>query len=443
MELPSYASFSERHEAIHDQLLKVVASKPGDDLAWCAVPNISGMSRPHAGRRAFEQRPLPRAKRSQIMELDAALDPMESAGYRALGRCLSCAGSANQRRSQDPAFERLGWGRAALEPVRVGRLRLRRRLREASALGDEITELLAERDLEMPVKPRAIYRKLFQWARELAVAEALVARERPELVVVGATPSGSARPLLRFARKAGVPSVYVPHAPSSGLVHLEDLPVDYVALRGPREAEHFAGHGVDPAKLDVAGNPTLEPIEPVSVDAGRRPVLAVSPVRWEMSSAVELARGVLEAATLAPHPRADREAVSAVCPEGWDIWPGRTYELLQEGPPVLMQPSSGVALEAILLGIPTIELAYPGLPAPYPFIREPYIHFASSSEQLAAALAEAEQDVRQPERREAIVEWARGWSQPNGAEAATAIAAVIERARVEGPRGPAWDTWAG
>ena len=144
---------------------------------------------------------------------------------------------------------------------------------------------------------------------------------------------------------------------------------------------------------------------------------------------------------VAPHPRADRDALRQLCPDGWEIWAGRTYELLQAGPPVLIQASSGVALEALLLGVPTIDVSFPGALPPYPLIREPHVHVASSSSELEAALAEARLDGSDPDRRARIVEWAKGWSHPSGEEAAGGVAGVLRSALSEGPRGPIWDTW--
>jgi hypothetical protein len=86
-----------------------------------------------------------------------------------------------------------------------------------------------------------------------------------------------------------------------------------------------------------------------------------------------------------------------------------------------------------------IELSYPGKPTLYPFAREPYIRFASTSEKLAAAAASAATDAGDPARREALIAWARRWSYPNGDEAGERAIALVERAAAEGPRGAIWD----
>jgi hypothetical protein len=128
-------------------------------------------------------------------------------------------------------------------------------------------------------------------------------------------------------------------------------------------------------------------------------------------------------------------------PKEWRIFTGRTYDLLRAGPPVVVQHSSGVALEALHLGIPVIELSYPGKATLYPFIREPHVRFASTSAELSAAAAAASAEARDAGRREALVGWARKWASPTGAEAGERAVALVERAVAEGPRGPIWDPW--
>ena len=130
-------------------------------------------------------------------------------------------------------------------------------------------------------------------------------------------------------------------------------------------------------------------------------------------------------------------------PDGWQLWKGRTLDLLRRRPPVLVQSSSGVALEGLGLGIPTIELAFPKTEPNYPFLRDPPVLFASGTEQLRGALQRARRLRRWPWRRKRLVEWSDKWVSATGETAATAAGDLLERAASMGPHpdGPIWDAW--
>jgi hypothetical protein len=141
-----------------------------------------------------------------------------------------------------------------------------------------------------------------------------------------------------------------------------------------------------------------------------------------------------------PHPRADRDELRATLPEAWRIWEGRTFDLLREGPPALIQASSGTALEGLQLGIPTIELGFPSERPNYPFLEHPEVAVVSSADELRDAVAAAQAVT--PEAREALRDWAAQWVSASGAPAAEAAAGLIEEAADRGPTGSsAWDAW--
>jgi hypothetical protein len=140
------------------------------------------------------------------------------------------------------------------------------------------------------------------------------------------------------------------------------------------------------------------------------------------------------------HPNAKPEGASAF-PQQWSIHDGRTYDLLRQGPPVVVQQSSGVAVEAMQLGIPVIEMQFPGRPPTYPVIREPPVRFASSSQELKDAVAASHADGRDPAFRQRLIGWARGWSWPTGLEAGERMVVLVERALADGPRGAIWPPW--
>jgi hypothetical protein len=241
-----------------------------------------------------------------------------------------------------------------------------------------------------------------------------------------------------------VPTVYVPPtaqtAPNARII---GLPVDYAGLRGEEEAGYLAGLGVDRGRLDVVGNPTVAEEAAPRIDPGLPAVFAPGlEDEARLGPLVGVVReGLGDRVVVGRHPSAGVEVEGGAFPPGWRIFEGRTYELLRAGPAVVVQHSSGVALEALHLGIPVVELSYPGKAALYPLIREPYVRFASTGQQLREAVAAASGDAGDPGRRRELIEWARGWSWPNGAEAGQRAVALVETALARGPRGPIWEPW--
>ena len=168
---------------------------------------------------------------------------------------------------------------------------------------------------------------------------------------------------------------------------LVDLPVDYAGLRGPAEVDHYETLGAPGERLAVVGNAALGERDPeLTKQRLREPVLATGADDPEaLRATIELAHSVLgERCVLSPHPRTDHDSLRELMPDGWRLWDGRTFDLLQRDPPALIQSSSGVALEGLKLGIPTIELSFPKAEPNYPFLRDPPVLFASNTEQLRA-----------------------------------------------------------
>jgi hypothetical protein len=440
MKLPSVQGRVERHLRVHSFLQDFTRAR-GDELGWICSANLSAMSLPGGTYDFHAAEPLAGPTKEWLLkkverEVGRAV---EAAGYRQFGECLSTAFTLNQQRSQFPVFQRLGWEEEELDPTVKGR-GLRRAFREAVDLAEAIAIAARERGIELPASPKRLYRRCLYWAAQSVVAQKLVRKVKPTLVVVGSTPSAPSRALVRAARRAGVPTFYIPHAPSIEAVHLEDLPTDFAGLRGKLEVEHFQAQGVSAPGLSVAGNPSIPDDEPPELDQAAPPVVGLSPVPTEiLKQVLELASQVLDRAVIGLHPRLDRGTIESICPDGWEISDRRTYELLLEGPPMLLQFASGVALEALHLGIPTVEFVFPGAIG-YPFSKEPYVHAVSSDPELESALALARADS---ERREALLDWAAGWSSPNGEAAVDGLAGELLAAIDQGQRGPIWDTWAG
>ena len=314
--------------------------------------------------------------------------------------------------------------------------------RQAVSLARELIDCARGHQLELPVDSEAICTRLLRTARLVGYWEALLASEAPRVAVVGSLTAPRARALILAAERMAIPTVYIPHtAQVSQNVALSAMPVDYAGLRGAQEVAYLRGQGVDAGRLDVVGNPTIAPQAPPDIDPARAPVFAAGlddPSRLgPLVEVIEAALG--DRVTVGRHPAVDPEAMRRAVPSAWTLFDGRTYDLLRSGPPVVLQHSSGVALEALHLGIPVIELCYPGQAGLYPLIARPHVRFASDSRELAAAAAAARADAREPASRDALIDWARSWASPPGAQAGERAVALVERALAEGPRGRIWD----
>ncbi len=442
--LPSYSRNARRYRRLRSFLDRLRADYGSEPIAWIALPTLAVLGRP----RALERHPPHRVHPEQMRELREPRRGQASPAWSVHGECLFLASTVNQRRALEPVWARFG-PRETRDSVRVEPDA--DRVDELAAGAEEFAErfIVAAKGerFRLPLSPKRLYRQLFSCAHALAQFEAVLRAVAPRAAIVATTHSAHARALVLAAREAGIATVYIPHAPVISDARLVDLPVDYAGLRGPAEVDHYETLGAPGERLAVVGNPAHgasrrpEPTRP----RVREPVLATGaddPVA--LRATIELAHSVLgERCVLSPHPRTDHDSLRELMPDGWQLWDGRTLDLLQRDPPALVQSSSGVALEGLELGIPTIELAFPKAEPNYPFLRDPPVLFASDTEQLRAALQRARRLRRWPWRRKRLVEWSEKWVSATGEAAATAAAELVERAAGTGPHpdGPIWDAW--
>jgi hypothetical protein len=413
-------------------------------VAWVAGPWLLAEAQTRAGIPYREPEPIGEQRlRLELRRSNlASLVDWPIRGMAA-GPALLLPATENQERVLRPIAELLG---EVTEPRRV-----RARRRRAAELGREAIDswrrLLAamrESGTTAPWPAVGALRTLLASARFLAYAETAVPALRPAVLVLGSTHNGAERAFARTARDAGVPTVYFPHAPALSEARINDLPVDYAGLRGEREIDLFAERGADTGGLEVTGDPAISAEEPPRINPELPPVLAVSPVTPEnLAQQIDLVRAAAgDDVILSPHPRSDPRALREMAPPGWRLFEERTHSLLRQGPPVLIQRSSGVCLEALQLGIPTVQLSFPGDVAGYPLIAEPAVRSASSTEQLADAIERGREAALDEGARRTLIEWARQWAWPLGDEAAELGAGLVRRAQSEGPRPePIWDAW--
>ena len=441
--LPSYGRNARRYRRLRSYLDGLRADYGSEPLAWIALPTLAVLGRP----RALERHPPHRVRPEQIPNLREPRRGQASPSWSVHGDCLFLASTVNQRRVLEPVWGQFGPQRTR-DSVRVEPDA--DRADELAASAEELAEgfIVAAKGerFQLPLAPKRLYRQLFSCAHAFAHFEAALRALAPRAAIVATTHSAHARALVLAAREAGIATVYIPHAPVISDARLVDLPVDYAGLRGPAEVDHYEALGAPAERLAVVGNAALSERDPeLTKQRLREPVLATGADDPEaLRATIELAHSVLgERCVLSPHPRTDRDLLRELMPDGWRLWDERTFDLLQRDPPALIQNSSGVALEGLKLGIPTIELSFPKAEPNYPFLRDPPVLFASNTEQLRRALRRARRLRRWPWRRKRLLEWSEKWVSATGEAAATATTELVELAAATGPHpdGPIWDAW--
>jgi hypothetical protein len=432
--LPDRSADARRDAALRECLREFAVRHAGDQLVGTVLPYVAALVR--TGTRV-----APRiAAGARLYEDVKARTALRTPFYEA-GDAIVAVATVNQARALDPPLRQLGTRRRARSARPTWR-----RLRELSAQGrtrgKELVESVDRSLLPSEVDPLEFVYAFHVGAAMLALAERALTSREATVAVIGSPHGLPGRALAHVARERGIASVYIPHAPVLGDAELVDLPVDYAALRGPGELDHYTDFGVDRARLDVAGDTSIDGVlQPAVIDPDRPIVFAPSPDPPDQLEAMValIAASTDDPVVVSPHPRSDVRSLRAVMPAAWSVWEGRTLDVLRQGPPVLIQRSSGVALEAMQLGVPVIELSFSGDTPGYPFIRDPFARFASDAEQLGQRLGESRN--AEPAARAELAEWASKWVAAAGPEAASRAAAVIDRASAQGPLDPIWDAW--
>jgi hypothetical protein len=439
MRLPVRTQRAERIEVIDrwvDEFRTVIG---GDDLAWVCLPHLIIYLRSRFEGQ-YETSPVSAHRVEQIWSRERSNPVRETT---VADGNLFFAFSENQRLAQAPIAARLGPEGRTPTDFTVSERRESELVAQAVELVEALLATARRQSLELPVKRRLLYRLFLRAVRDLSCWEALIDSVRPQSTTIGSTHSAATRSLTLVCRRAEVPCVYVPHAPMLSEARLADLPVDLAGVRGPAEASYYAEHGADAQRITAIGNPGVNPSAGGPPDAGGGlPVFALpTDDDWALERLVALVHAALGDGVIAsPHPRADRAALRGLLPQDWEVWEGRTFELLQQGPPALIQASSGVGLEGLQLGIPTIELAFPGERPNYPYLSDSVVSSVSTAEELRAAV-EAAARVSDEERNR-IRAGAQAWVCDAGPRAAEAGEALVRRAGAEGTATtPVWDAW--
>lgn len=431
------------------RLLERFAAENRDPIACAAIPALAGWAR----WRGAELGPVAKvADRRELRRFRAEVrrlthdDPGYPNELYLAGGFLFQADGPNALLPAEPIMRGLGKMTRPDPSIRAGRIQRGAASRRAVKLADSLIELARDDGIWVPADDLlSIYTSLIWTAHSLAHAARILDRVSPSAVAVLATTNAGPRSLVFEARGAGIPSVYFPHTAVLMDPALNDLPTDFAGVRGSKEAGYYAEVAGPTDRIEVVGNPSVVEEPMPEHDPALAPVLAPPFSEEEsLSEAVEMVHAALGSNVMvSAHPHADAALLERVLPKEWEVWRGRTYELLRRGPPMLIQSTSGVSLEALSLGIPTIELRLP--PArtiTYPLIREPYVRIATTADELARAAELSRADASSAEARAGLQGWAREWSHPSGEEAGGRGVSLLKRASAtDQPPGPIWSAW--
>lgn len=276
------------------------------------------------------------------------------------------------------------------------------------------------------IKPLvALVRKAVRASISYYESRTIIERYSPRVVVVANQHSPGPRGLLMAAIDLKVPTVYFPHAPLSSHPCYRDLPVTSAGLRGPREVDFYLKQGADSRRLSSVGDPTISRRSSSLAPTGP-PILALSPLPTdELSAMVRVVRSATSGAiTVCPHPSSDLETLRVIVPDDWKISSRRTFDEMQSGASLVIQRSSGVALEALSLGIPVVELQFAESSPGYTFLQEPYVWFVQRDNELREVIERV--SSLPAATRQGMVTWAEDWIGPQGATAAYRARDLLE-----------------
>ena len=292
-------------------------------------------------------------------------------------------------------------------------VRLKAALRAHTIRLERISSLLTDRIARFAPVSRNEVTRLTRIANDdLFRAREIFRTYRTQVSVVASQHSTQARAVALAARSAGCATLYVPHAPVSSARVYADLPFDYAALRGRREVDYYTALGADPDRLMVAGHLALRVSEYDPTFPRNEIVVAPSP--WGKREVEHFMRTVESAVDIpyivCPHPRSDVSHLRKILPRrARVVHDRRTADVIADCARVVVQRSSGVAQEAMLMGIPVIEVTNGcGLGALYPVISEPHAYFVEGSQDLKRSLDSLPLHEN-PQRARNRAAWAREW----------------------------------
>lgn len=231
----------------------------------------------------------------------------------------------------------------------------------------------------------------------LASTHALIDRFQPRSLMLASQHNLAGRALLWSSQRSGVPTIYIPHAPTALNASYRDLPFSCALLRGEADREFYEAIGADSKRLFVIGDPSLEdPVESRPHNGGT-PTIIVAPSNWALTQVEWFMKGVQQATgtiLVTPHPGSDLDDLRSVLSPTAELLVGvRSIDVIGQAPCVVIQCRSGVGLEALSLGVPVIEFRQADQGPLYLYSETELIPVASNSEELQLALAQCINDL--------------------------------------------------
>jgi hypothetical protein len=366
-------------------------------------------------------------------------------------RTALCWHNTNQRRSLGGLLSEPG-----LNHLRTSELRLthprglsavltsanREQMARLRTLSSELVDATRPLIVNQTATAAGLTRLLVLARHELDAASQHLEKVSPRQVVLATQHGLQARAMILLSRNSGIPTIYVPHAPLANNRIYRDLPFDIAALRGRREVTTYQHFGVDAARLHDIGDPAF-PSALWDVRCGDGPIV-VAPSPWASDEVEQFIRvaseAIAEPFVVCPHPRSDLAELRRLIPRRATIAPGRTLETLAAGCRALVQHSSGVAVEAMLIGAPVVELSVHNEPPSYYAVCEPFVKRATDGPSLAAAL-----DSYAREDRDALAvtsqQWGSEWVSRAGEAASSALRRLLsESHQLSTPLHEEWPT---
>lgn len=398
-----------------------LAAQRDDDLAWSVVPDlVTAAKAVPAPRRAGH-----RAALAMGTDLGRALSTTRGPALFRSGHVYFASTSTQQLRVLAPVMASMGGAVRVSWPRLRGTAFLAAR-RKATACHDRLTAWFGDHGVFTdPVLVDLLTRSALM-AEKMRV---LAAGRDVRMVAVGSQHNAAARSVLVGARDLGVTTAYIPHAPVARNANYEDLPTDVALLRGDAEEEHYTALGAD-GRIDVVGDPSLGPLPSDPVPWAGAAVAALPPTdSLKFSSYLAFLRAAdLRDLQVAPHPRTDEQVLRAAMDPSWVTLSGAsTFAALNErGASAVVQYGSGVGLEALLLGLPVIDICPQGSAPDYPYLDDPLVCSVSTTEQLAECLFNRQKSSAG--LRSARTVYARRWVGTSGRQSARLAAGALDRA---------------
>ena len=246
------------------------------------------------------------------------------------------------------------------------------------------------------------------------------------------------------ARRLGLPSVYVPHAPFALNRLYADLPADWAGLWGGAERDMYASLGADVDRISVVGTAMHDLGRDVMTEVGsprRHGLPLVAPSAWpdeQLAYFLEECSAALSGSfAVAPHPRNSIDVVRDFTPKRAILLEGISANHLTSAE-IVIQCNSGIALEGLLAGVPVLNFDPFGMRSNYPLIREPYVPQCTTRDDVQRRLNET---MRNPDSLVARDrrEWARSWCAYSGREARDRLHELLRGAKPK--QNPVLDGW--